>query len=180
VAVGNGVSWAAGASNRQLLRLEDGDAIRTTTSSPIDGLATGAGAVWVAHADEGTVGRVNARTRNPTALRRLGGAPTAIAATATAIWVADPERDVVLRLDPRTGKAVGAPVPVPGDPVALAADSRQVWVARRADNAVTALDARTGRPVNEVGSAQQPVGVALTDDAVWVVGRRGQLSRISR
>jgi streptogramin lyase len=85
----------------------------------------------------------------------------------------------VVRLDPRTGRPVGAPVPIAGGPGAIAADTRQVWVTSRREDAVTRLDARTGRPVDQVG-VERPVGVALSDDAAWVVGAGGDLTRIPR
>jgi DNA-binding beta-propeller fold protein YncE len=86
----------------------------------------------------------------------------------------------VMRLDARTGKPRGAPVPVSGGPIAVAADARQVWVARRTQDAVTSLDAVTGRPLDERGTVRRPVAVTLTHDAVWVAGAQGDLERIPR
>ena len=86
----------------------------------------------------------------------------------------------MIRLDPTTGRPKGAPVPIPGKPSAVAADSREVWVTRSADDAVTQIDAKTGRPQNEVGTAANPVDVTLTRDAAWVVGARGEITRIPR
>lgn len=181
LAASAGTSWAAaGGDARELFRIRGKQAERKTMSSPADGLATGAGALWITHAEAGRLGRTDAKSGRFLSLTRLGGRPTGVAATADAVWVTDPERDVVLRIDPATGRPVGAPIPVPGDPVAVAADSREVWVVRRGQDAVTKLDARTGRPLDEVGTARQPVAVALSDDAAWVVGRRGGLTRIPR
>jgi DNA-binding beta-propeller fold protein YncE len=86
----------------------------------------------------------------------------------------------VIRLDARTGKPSGGPVPVSGGPIAIAADARQVWVARRSADAVTGLDALTGRPLDERGTVARPVAVTLTRDAVWVAGAQGDLARIPR
>jgi hypothetical protein len=182
LAVGGGSLWAATTAGKpELLRVEAGRLARIPLRSRASALAVGARTLWIANASRGTVFGVDTRTRIArTAKVRVGRRPVALAATADAVWVALAGDSAVVRLDPVTGRPNLPPVPVPGGPVAIAADSRQVWVARRRADAVTRLDARTGRPLDEVGAARSPVGVALSDDATWVVGTGGQLTRIPR
>jgi len=182
LAVGGGSLWAATTAGRpELLRVESGRLARIPLKARASALAVGAGTLWIANANSGTVFGVDTNTRIArTAKVRVGGRPVALAATADAVWVVLAGDSTVVRLDPATGRPNLAPVPVPGGPVAIAADSRQVWVARRGADAVTRLDARTGRPLDEVRSGRSPVGLALSDDAGWVVGLGGQLTRIPR
>jgi hypothetical protein len=181
LAVGGGSLWAATTAGKpELLRVKDGRLARIPLKARPSALAVGADTLWIANGGAGTVFGVDTRTRIArTPKVRVGGSPVALTATADAVWVSL-ARDTVLRLDPRTGRPNLPPISVPGRPAAIAADSREVWVARRRAHAVTQLDARTGRPLDEVGSARSPVGIALSDDAVWIVGARGELTRIPR
>ncbi|HEV2787690.1 MAG TPA: hypothetical protein VGV67_14930, partial [Solirubrobacteraceae bacterium] len=182
LAVGGGSAWAATtAGPPKLLRVEDGRLAQIPLKTRASCLAVGGDTLWIANARAGTIFGVDTRTRIArTAKVRVGGRPVALAATQAAVWVVLAADSAVVRLDPATGRPNLPPIPVSGRPVAIAADSRQVWVARRADHAVTRLDARTGRPLDEVGAARAPIGIALSDDAAWVVGQRGQLTRIPR
>jgi streptogramin lyase len=94
--------------------------------------------------------------------------------------VLDAARSVVVRLDPRTARPVGAPVPVPAQPVALAADEREVWVVSSARHVATRIDARTGRTIDEIGVGRSPSSVALTPRFAWVAGARGAVTRLPR
>jgi serine/threonine protein kinase len=182
LAVGGGSLWAATTRGKpELLRVEAGRIARIPLKARASALAVGAGTLWIAHAGAGTVFGVDTGTRIARTTKvRVGRRPIALAATAEAVWVVLAGDSAIVRLDSATGRPNLPPVPVPGGPVAIAADSRQVWVARRGADAVTRLDARTGRPLDEIGAARSPVGVALSDDAAWVVGAGGQLTRIPR
>jgi streptogramin lyase len=182
LAVGDGSLWAATTTGKpKLLRIEADQLTRIPLKDRASALAVGANTLWIANASAGTVFGVDTRTRIARTTKvRIGGRPVALAATAGAVWVALARDNAVVRLDPLTGRPNLPPIPVPDRPVAIAADSRQVWVARRAADAVTRLDARTGRPLDEVSAARSPVGIALSDDATWVVGAGGQLTRIPR
>jgi hypothetical protein len=62
----------------------------------------------------------------------------------------------------------------------VAIDRREAWVVSTGRNVATRLDARTGRPMDEVGVAARPTGVALTKEAAWVVSAHGAVTRIPR
>ena len=50
-------------------------------------IAIGAGAVWVANADDGTVTRVDPNTHRPTATISVGHRPEGIAIAGDKVWV---------------------------------------------------------------------------------------------
>lgn len=181
LAQGAGASWIGLADRNTLLQVKDGVTTSIPLLEPAIAIAVGAEAVWVAGAADGTVFGMDPETLETTTEKiRVGRRPVALAATANAIWVVLAGDGQLIRLDPRTGRPKGAPVPIPGKPSAVAADAREVWVTRSADDAVTQIDARTGRPQREVGTAARPVDVTLTRDVAWVVGARGEVTRIPR
>ncbi len=103
----------------------------------------------------------------PVEITPLEGRPSAVAVTGSTLWVADDERGVVLRLDARNGRQLGAPIPVTPHPIAMDATATDVWVGDR-DGDVTRIDAATS-----TAAAAIPLGGQLTDlvvdgATVWV------------
>jgi DNA-binding beta-propeller fold protein YncE len=115
------------------------------------------------------------------------GAPSAIIAAGKYLWVANlrglalakgqgtptqikqhiPNGEV-LRIDPRTGKAVGDPIPVPIRPQAMAGDNSSVWVVSLGANAITRIDTKTGiRDKLPIDISGQPTDVALGYGKAW-------------
>jgi streptogramin lyase len=116
------------------------------------------------------------------------GAPAAVIAAGRYIWVSNlrgpavrrgEATDVqvkqgipngqVWRIDPRTDRVVGQPIPVPVRPLAMAGDERSVWVVGTDVDTLLRIDTRTGRrelhPLN-IGNA--PTDVAIGYGRVWV------------
>jgi len=181
VTAGEDATWAALADRPVLVRVAGKGASRIPLSGPASALDASDGILWVADAKRGTVLAVEESTGAARGKRiEVGGRPVAISATPGGIWVALAGQDALVRLDPRSGRKSGPPVPLAGEPSAVAADARHVWVARREDDAVTKIDARSGRTLEEVGTAREPVSVALSPDAAWIVGARGDLTRVPR
>jgi Protein kinase domain len=181
VAAGDGAYWASVAETSTLVRVHDGKVASVSLLRPATAIAVAPQRVWVADRAHGTILGLNPTSLNAETERRsVGGRPVALAATDAAVWVLLSGRDELVRLDPDTGRVEGTPVPIPGRPTALAADNREVWVAREKDDAVTRIDARTGRPLDEIGTAEHPISVALTRTTVWVAGSHGDLTRIPR
>lgn len=115
------------------------------------------------------------------------GAPSAIVAAGKYLWVANlrgkalkkgegtptqikqniPNGEV-WRIDPKTGKAVGDPIPVPIRPQAIAGDDTNVWVVSLGANAITRIDTRTGiRDKLPIDISGQPTDVALGFGKAW-------------
>jgi DNA-binding beta-propeller fold protein YncE len=57
------------------------------------------------------------------------------------VWVASYLDDAVVRLDARTGKAIGEPIAVGRNPFAIVAHGHQVWVTNLASGTVSRIDA---------------------------------------
>ncbi len=108
----------------------------------------------------------------------LGGAPVAIAATPSSIWVADNGRGLVRRLDPATGRRIGAATRVGRAPLAIGIGEDGIWVATGAGT-VRRLDPRTGAADGSPIAVRDPNGIAAGGGSVWVTNRQaGTVTRI--
>jgi DNA-binding beta-propeller fold protein YncE len=114
VALGANAVWVLerGIGGRQVLRIDPvtgdvSESARFSTSSQIDALAVGEGAVWVVDSSRGTLYRIDSRTADVTGRRDLGDRATRPVVAFGSVWVrvtrfnADPQRQLVL-VDPRT------------------------------------------------------------------------------
>ena len=70
---------------------------------------------------------------------RVGDDPRALAVGHGAVWVANHGDNTVTRIDARTGRIAGAPVPVGAGPLGVAAGADAVWVANHDDGTVTRI-----------------------------------------
>ncbi len=55
------------------------------------------------------------------------------------MWVTNHGDDSVTRIDERTGRIVGAPIPVGDRPLGIATGAGSVWVANHESNTVTRI-----------------------------------------
>jgi streptogramin lyase len=189
-AFGRDVLWVAGRRAVYHVLAKDGyqaaTEVRSHTGGVLD-VATGAGGVWLAVNDPGSVWRLDS-AGIVVARISLGRALTGTVRIAVSggagqerVWVACCGREdgTVLLVDPATNRVVGM-VPMPNGPTAIAADDREAVVTTQL-NEVVVISARTGaaRVVmrNSPGSLLRDV--ALTDDAAWftVPGRDVVLRR---
>jgi serine/threonine protein kinase/DNA-binding beta-propeller fold protein YncE len=132
-----------------------------------DGVATGAGFVWIANRELDTVTRVNARTRrvegNPIP---VGTEPDSLAAGLGAMWVTNTSDNTVTRLDPGDGTRLGTHM-VGAAPEGILIARGSAWIANGGDGTVTRLDSGGNETATApVGTA--PVQLAATTDSVWV------------
>jgi streptogramin lyase len=58
------------------------------------------------------------------------------------VWIANGLADEVVRLDPKTGKPQGQPVPVGRNPYAVVARGSSAWVTNLGDSTITRIDVR--------------------------------------
>ncbi len=104
--------------------------------------------------------------------------PVALTVGAGSVWVADAGRGTLLRIDPRTRRRVGEPVPVGPSPFAVAVGEGAVWVASLS-GAVQGFDPRTAERVGRPATVQDANGLAVGLGGVWVTSRvAGTLTRI--
>jgi serine/threonine protein kinase/DNA-binding beta-propeller fold protein YncE len=105
-------------------------------------VAAGTTGAWVSVAGDGVVRGVPVSASEPKTIG-VGGRPEYLALDRRWLWATDSERDVVIRVDGRSGKMVGGPVRVPEDPAGIAAGrDGGVWVTSAEGDSVTRLEPR--------------------------------------
>jgi DNA-binding SARP family transcriptional activator/glutamine cyclotransferase len=146
-------------------------------------LAIGHGSVWVANADDGTVSRIHPDRGE--VIRTIGiGAPAIdLAATTDAVWVANGSDGTVSRIDPSVD-AVVETIDLRGSSelswnptYAVDADDDSVWIAAGPHH-VLRIDPATNEPFAIIDVGRAPVGVALGEEALWVVTTAERALRI--
>jgi YVTN family beta-propeller protein len=109
----------------------------------------------------------------------LGGHPVDIALTNDVVWVVDFDAHRLLRVDPRSEKVVGPPVPVGRSPAGMALVAGALWVVNRDDGTVSRIDPGTNRVAGTFKVGTRPQRVAVGAGFVWVTNMGdGTLSRI--
>ena len=141
------------------------DSVRVGLSP--DGLAFGAGSLWVANRTDGTVSRINPDTRAVVQTIKVGALPNEVTVTGNDVWVANFGDGTVTRINAKTSTPVDR-VPVGNQPVAIAAGPSGVWVANRGDDTIQRIDPTSGRADKAVGVGDSPSGIAVDASAIWV------------
>ena len=126
------------------------------------------GSIWVANTGDGTVSRIDPRTRAMTQTTRVGPQPVAIAVTGDNIWVVNSGDGTVTQIDASNGGAVGDPIPVGNDPSAIAAGASGVWVANSGDDTIQRIDPKNGAVGKAIRVGSYPDGLAVDGRFVWV------------
>lgn len=153
VAVGEGGVWvASGDGTVRSFDLATGRPTgRVARVAGANGLATGAGAVWVTSRIAGTVTRVDPATGRAGLAVRVASGAADVAVGAGGVWVAGADDGTVTRVDPATGRP-DRPIAVGGAQVrALAVGGDALWVARAGGEltdevGVVRIDVEEGRP----------------------------------
>ena len=172
--VGNDV-WA-NTFHSQLVRVTANGSTTLHRLGPqysVDGVAYGAGSLWVASSVHDQVLRVDPQSGRlvqaiPIAAvpgRRVAG-PYGIAVGFGSVWVAATLEDSVVRIDPRTN-AVLETIPVGPRPTAITTGSGAIWVLDEGDGTVTRIDPRTNHPTR-IPVGRDVTGIAAGDGLVWV------------
>lgn len=142
--------------------------------SPV-AIVSGAGALWTADFDGGTVTRVEGGASR--AQIQIGGSPGGIALAGGSLWVGDFRPNGVLtRLDPATNRVTDRIV-LGGQPAGLLGDGDTLWVADYAGSVVR-LDARTNAAVARISVGGNPESLALGFGLLWVSNQDGTLTAI--
>ena len=146
-------------------------------------LAIGHGSVWVANADDGTISRIDQNRRE--LIRTIGiGAPAIDVVVATdAVWVANGSDGTVSRIDP-SADAVVETIDLRGSSelawnptYAVDADADSVWIAAGRHHVIR-IDPATNEPSAIIDVGHVPIGVALRQEALWVVTTAERALRI--
>ena len=149
----------------------DPDSRRTIATPPVgtepNGVAVGAGGVWVSDGVDGTVTRIDPENNEVVETINVGQSASGVAAGAGGVWVPVPLEDRVKRIDPATN-AIKDTVRVPGGPGAVAIGAGAVWVTSRRAGTVTRIDPDQRARDHTVRLGHSLQGVAVTEGAVWV------------
>ena len=143
-----------------------------------DGIAVGAGAVWVAASGEGVLVRLDTRT-GATRRVKVGANPDSVIVAFGEVWVSLTGEDRVARVSAGERPRLLGEVAVGSRPEGLAASAHAVWVANAGDGTVTQILASTHAARSVPGVGGRPVDVAVGAGAVWVPdSARAALARI--
>jgi YVTN family beta-propeller protein len=140
------------------------------------GITAGAGAVWVADYDDGTVVRIDPESGRTRAIS-VGLEPRSVAVTSNAVWATDGLR--LASIDAHYGNLTatkvlrqklgfGPEVLTSGSPGAVASGPAGLWVSHGI-SAVSRIDPAAVKPTRSVTLADVPLALAVADDSVWVV-----------
>ena len=189
VAVGAGTVWVLSEATRTVARVDVAtDTVvatiavrgrRSDLKSLPPQIVVGGGSVWVDHG--GAVSRIDPATDTTATVRESGA--SLIAYGDDALWLATGSHaDRLERLDPRTGRVLDR---VPVDHVgrvssfgALAAAAGALWGRPFHDTTLFKFDPKTGSVLAAVPTGAAAMGVALGEDALWVVLNDNALLRV--
>lgn len=152
-----------------------GDPVETG-GAPIS-LAVGDESVWVANHDARTVTRIDPVTHQVIANISLQEEPHRIAFGEGALWVANWHVNSITRIDPQTNQVVSEPIPIGHHAGNIVAGFGSVWVTSDyrgpmdgdpEDVVLVRIDPQTNQAVETIQVGGHPIGVELTEDAVWV------------
>ena len=168
---GRGGIWVTDRAGDQVSLIEatdDGQELggQFPTGPDPEGVAVGAGSVWVANGGDGTVSRLDPETGTVLRDYAVGGEPGGIAISNDAVWVADNGGTSVSRIDLATDEPES--IPVGAQPYGIAVGDADVWVTNRASPSVSRIDRESREQVDQIDVGQNPKGIDVSGDAVWV------------
>jgi len=132
------------------------------------GLAEGAGSLWAAEQESGTLVQVDPSTFQVEGSPiKVGAGPTGVAITPGFVWVTNTDERTVSVVDPEAHKVVQTVV-VGNGPTGIVADGDRIWVANSVDATVSEIDATDGTVSKTYPVGERPVALAAGSGAVWV------------
>jgi len=181
---GYGAVWAA--ASGIVLRIDPqtnqvSASIQPAASLNLNGIAAGAGSVWVSSADEETIFRIDPGTNQVIAAIHIGLSSQQIAVTEDAVWVANlkfthndegtwvpsPGAPNLVRIDPITNE-VSAGIPLDCDTRNLAVDVSAVWIPCAVAPVVYRIDPLTNQVLARIAIPGRSRKIASDSNAVWV------------
>jgi YVTN family beta-propeller protein len=155
-------------------------------------VAIDATGIWVTNWYDNTLSRIDPVSNAVLAVHSYGlaatAAPEAITAGFGSLWVTVGNYDdtglpsipgTVIRIDPLTGSAIGAPIPVGRGPLAVAASAEAIWVSNTLDGSVSRIDPVANLVTATIPVGDSPLGIAAGFGSVWVASvTSGKVARI--
>ena len=152
-----------------------------TTDTRGSGLAIGNGSLWEISYSNGTLLRIDPRTRAVIGHYGVPGnaPPVGVAAGPDAVWVTTAYGDDSLRrLDPRTDQWQ-QPISISSGLAGIAYGADAVWVADKANNVVWQIQPTNGLVSARIPVGEGPEGIVVGAGGVWVANAvAGTVSRI--
>lgn len=139
-------------------------------------MAVGAGSLWMANADYGTITEVDLPESKVEAVIEVNSNPKSapgesdpqsVAASGDQIWFTDRARKAVSRIDPETNRIVER-IPVGIAAYDIAIDGDTLWVTDLERGVVVLVDASTNRVVERI-DVPAAAGISVGSGSVWVV-----------
>jgi streptogramin lyase/predicted Ser/Thr protein kinase len=142
ITTGGGFVWVPNRRRNRLSRIDPSSGARKSTPIGLGKhrVAYGAGQVWVTNYDDGTISQNNRSLTNAATDALNVRGPLDLVVSGNTVWVASYLDDSVVRLDARTGKAIGEPIAVGRNPFAIVAHGQHVWVTNLASGTVSRID----------------------------------------
>jgi streptogramin lyase/predicted Ser/Thr protein kinase len=142
ITTGGGFVWVPNRRRNRLSRIDPSSGARKSTPIGLGKhrVAFGADQVWVTNYDDGTISQNNRSLSNAATDALNVRGPLGIAISGNTVWVASYLDDAVVRLDARTGKAIGDPIAVGRNPFAIVTHGNHVWVTNLASGTVSRID----------------------------------------
>jgi predicted Ser/Thr protein kinase len=142
ITVGGGYVWVPNRRRNRLSRVDPKTGERKSAAIGLGRhrVAFGENQVWVTNFDDGTVLQNNRSLTNGIFNPLNVRGPLGVAVSQHTVWVASNLDDTVVRLNARTGKPVGDPIPVGRNPFAIVAHGKSAWVTNVGSASVTRID----------------------------------------
>jgi len=174
LAIGYGAVWAAGLDGTVTridpLTNQVGGMIPVAPSSGLNGIAAGAGAVWVSSGEHGIMYRIDPNTNQVIATIQLEPWSSQITTTQDAVWVTNPITPILTRIDPGTNQ-VSAAIRLDCSTRDLAVDATAVWVTCDSVPALLRVDPLTNQVAARIAVGNHPRGVVSDSNVVWVTSQ---------
>lgn len=138
-------------------------------------LADGAGSVWAANKDGGSVSRIDPGTNRVVATIQVGGQPWGLAFDGRSLWVGNYAQGTVTRIDPRTNR-VAARIRLGTAPIGLAYGRGALWVGDYSTPALFRVDPRAGRVTARYALPGAHLDVLPRASGIWVASESGELA----
>jgi DNA-binding SARP family transcriptional activator/DNA-binding beta-propeller fold protein YncE len=141
----------------------------------LDGIAAGAGSIWVTRGSPATLIRIDARTarvtaRIPVSTRRGPTAPypIGVAFGGDAAWVLNGNTGTVSRVDAALDRVTATLPRLSLDPTRIAAGDGAVWIADVENDAVERIDPGAARVTRTLDVGGLPTSLAAGPGGVWI------------
>jgi DNA-binding beta-propeller fold protein YncE len=184
-----GYAWVANQLSHQVTWIEPGPPTRSPkvlSRRPVgpgpNTIAVRLGYVWVANSGDGSVTRIDLKTRKPSTSGAVVKHPSGIAVGLGWVWVADSGDNSVARIDP-VSKTLQQRVDVRLRPQGIAVARSGIWVAT-GDHTVSRIDPSRNDPnkyevAKVIRVGLRPQGIAVARSGIWVANSGdGTVSRI--